>query len=50
MNAYYKVIVIKCDDFESQIIDEKNFKERPEASAFADKVRTSGTIVVVVEL
>lgn len=50
MKTYYKVIVIKCDDFESEIVDERNFKDHPEASAFADKARTSGTIAVVVEL
>ena len=50
MNIYYKVIVIKCDAFESAIVDERNFREYPEASAFADKTRTAGTIAVVVEL
>ena len=50
MNTYYKVIVIKCDPFESEIIDERNFKERLEASAYASKSRNPGTIAVVVEL
>lgn len=50
MNNYYKVIVIKCDPFESEIIDERNFKERLEASAYAAKSRDPGMIAVVVEL
>lgn len=50
MNTYYKVIVIKCDPFESEIIDERNFKEQLEASAYANQSRNPGTIAVVVEL
>ena len=50
MNTYFKVIVIKCDAFESEIVDERNFKERLEASAYANKSRNPGTIAVVVEL
>ena len=50
MNTYFKVIIIKCDAFESEIIDERNFKEQLEASAHAAKSRDPGMIAVVVEL
>lgn len=50
MSKYFKVIVIKVDPFESMIVDERNFKERPEASAYADEARKTGTIAIVVEL
>lgn len=50
MNTYFKVIVIKCDPFESEIIDERNFKEQLEASKYANQSRDPGTIAVVVEL
>lgn len=50
MNIYYKVIVIKCDAFESEIIDERNFKEHLEASSYANKFRDPGTTAIVIEL
>lgn len=50
MNTYFKVIVIKYDPFESEIIDERNFKEQLEASKYANQSRDPGTIAVVVEL
>lgn len=50
MNTYFKVIVIKCDPFESEIVDERNFKEQLEASVYASKTRDPGTIAIVVEL
>lgn len=50
MNTYFKVIVIKCDAFESEIIDEKNFKEHLEASEYAANSRRPGTIAIVIEL
>lgn len=50
MNTYYKVIVIKCDPFESEIVDERNFKEQLDASEYAAKSRNPGMIAVVVEL
>ena len=50
MKKFYKVIVIKVDPFESEIADERNFKERLEASAYADEARKSGMIAIVVEL
>lgn len=50
MNNYYKVIVIKVDPFESEIVDERNFKERPEASAYADEARKTEMIAIIIEL
>ena len=48
--TYYKVIVIKCDPFKSEIIDERNFKEQLDASAYANKFRDPGTTAIVIEL
>lgn len=50
MSKFYKVIVIKVDPFESEIVNERNFRERPEASAYAAEARKTGTIAIVVEL
>lgn len=50
MNTYFKVIVIRCDPFESEIIDERNFKEQLDASEYASKSRDPGMIAVVIEL
>lgn len=34
---FFKVIVISVDIFESSIIDERHFSNRPEAESFANK-------------
>ena len=33
---FYKVILIKCDVFESIIVDERHFESLADAKAFAD--------------
>lgn len=47
---FFKVIVISVDMFESSIIDERHFSNRPEAESFADEYRCSGGGVVTVIL
>jgi len=39
---FFKVIVVAVDVFESTIIDERHFSNRPEAEAFANEYRCSG--------
>lgn len=38
----FKVIVISVDMFESSIIDERHFSNRPEAESFANEYKCSG--------
>ncbi len=39
---FFKVIVISVDMFESTIIDERHFSNRPEAESFANEYKCSG--------
>ena len=39
---FFKVIVISVDMFESTIIDERHFSNRPEAEFFANEYKCSG--------
>lgn len=39
---FFKVIVVSVDIFESSIIDERHFSNRPEAESFANEYRCSG--------
>lgn len=39
---FFKVIVISVDMFESSIIDERHFSNRPEAESFANEYKCSG--------
>lgn len=40
--SFFKVIVISVNMFESTIIDERHFSNRPEAEAFANEYKCSG--------
>lgn len=44
----FKVIVIAVDMFESHIIDERHFFNRPEAESYANEYRCSGGVLAIV--
>ncbi len=39
--AYYKVIVLRIDAFESEIVDERHFPDVTEAMKFCDNINSS---------
>ena len=39
--TYYKVIVLRIDAFESEIVDERHFPNVAEAMAFCDNINNS---------
>ncbi len=41
MKTYYKVIVLKIDTFESEIVDERHFGDVEEAARYCDKIKSS---------
>ncbi len=41
VKTYYKVIVLKIDTFESEIVDERHFGNVEEAAKFCDKIISS---------
>lgn len=45
---FFKVIVISVDMFESSIIDERHFSNRPEAESFANEYKCSGGVLAIV--
>ena len=47
---FYKVIVISIDIFESNIIDERHFSNRPDAELFAEQSRHDNNIAVIVQV
>lgn len=47
---FFKVIVVAIDIFESNIIDERHFKSRSEADAFAHEYRLSKDNVFAIVL
>lgn len=48
INNYYKVVVLKVDIFESQIIDEKHFGTKAEALKFKSRIDNSTDFIGVV--
>lgn len=44
---FYKVVVLKIDVFESSIVDEKHFRTKAEAHAYADTMSEAGYITVI---
>lgn len=48
INNFYKVLVLKVDIFESQIIDEKHFGTKTEALKFKRRVDNSTDFIGVV--
>lgn len=45
---FYKVIVLKCDIFETVIKDERHFSTKAQADCYAEAVRHTNDIAVVV--
>ncbi len=41
VKSFYKVIVMKVDIFESEIVDEKHFSSSEEAARFCDHVMST---------
>ena len=48
--AFYKVVVLKIDVFESVIVDERHFANAPEALAYADTMKEAGYIPVIAQM
>lgn len=45
---FYKVIILKCDLFESMIVDERHFKTKHEANKYAVTHNNDKNVAVVV--
>ena len=50
INSYYKVIVIRIDTFESEIVDERHFPDVTEAMRFCDSVKDMELSTFVVRM
>ena len=48
--AFYKVIVLKVDIFESNIVDERHFPTNNEANLYAENMREVGYLPVIVSI
>ena len=48
--AFYTVVVLKIDVFESVIVDERHFSNTSEALAYADTMKETGYIPVVAQM
>ena len=50
MKTYYKVIVLKIDTFESEIVDERHFSDVTEAMRFCDDITDTELTTFVVKI
>ena len=48
--TYYKVIVIKIDTFESEIVDERHFPDLTEAMRFCEGIKDAELSTFVVRM
>ncbi|MBR6328178.1 MAG: hypothetical protein IKR68_00855 [Lachnospiraceae bacterium] len=50
-SRFYKVIVVKVDIFDSEIVDERHFSEPAEAMRFCDDMKqTPGISALLIEM
>ncbi len=48
VSGFFKVIVVRVDVFDSEIIDERHFADQKEASAFCENMKSTPGITAMV--